>query len=361
MPQACRRLKKVDVSFISLVNKGANQKTIIYKSAEGATKPNLSLAIPIKKTDEEQRMVYGIVYSPDEVDSQGDIAAADVIKDMAYSFMRKSQTGNVDQQHNFQAGDGFVAESWLVKSGDPVFPMEKEGSWAVGIKVEKNDTWELIKSGEITGLSLAGVAAVEEIQKSGILDKVMKFFHLKKDFDGALGERLMRDYVWSLQDAIENILRDETITDKKTAILESVGQFTTAISQVNLSKAGNTFNKANLKKLSEMKTMLEEMIAQVSATDNSNSADGGTPVNKSEGNSDMTPEQITAAIEKALEPINAKLTALEKAQTDKVAELEKTNTELATRLETVEKSTGGSRQAAGSGNDNSGQSDRIWT
>jgi hypothetical protein len=45
---------------------------------------------------------------------------------------------------------------------------EKEGSWAVGIKVEKEETWQLIKNGEITGLSMAGMAVVEEVTKSDV-------------------------------------------------------------------------------------------------------------------------------------------------------------------------------------------------
>ena len=82
-----RRLKKVDVSFISLVAKGANQKTIIYKSAEASDNPLYSKTISIKKYDEEKGILYGLVYSPDEVDSQGDIASADVIETMAHDYV----------------------------------------------------------------------------------------------------------------------------------------------------------------------------------------------------------------------------------------------------------------------------------
>jgi hypothetical protein len=138
-----RRLKKIEANFISLVGKGANNKIIIFKSANINDGMQYEKHVNIKKVDEDQHMVYGIVYSPDEIDLQGDFASAEVIKDMAYSFMKNARTNNVDQHHNFIGDEGFVAESWLIKPGDGVFTYEKEGSWAVGIKVEKEETWQL--------------------------------------------------------------------------------------------------------------------------------------------------------------------------------------------------------------------------
>lgn len=159
-----RKLKKIDVNFISLVDKGANRKKLIFKSLPG-TLPLFEKTLLIKKYDEEQRIVFCIVYSPDEADTQGDIASADVIKDAAYNFMRAARTNNVDKQHDFIPDEGFVAESWIVKENDSIFPDEPAGSWAVGIKVENEETWQAVKKGEITGLSLAGLAVIEEATK----------------------------------------------------------------------------------------------------------------------------------------------------------------------------------------------------
>jgi hypothetical protein len=182
-----RKLKKIDVSFISLVDKGANRKRLIFKNCEGAASA-IEKTLPIKKYDDEQKMVFCIVYSPDEIDTQGDYAPADVIKEAAYNFMRSARTNNVDKQHDFVPDEGFVAESWLVKENDSVFPEEPLGSWAVGIKVENDETWQLIKSGEITGLSLAGLAVTEEVEKQSdsILEKIRELFHLKNT--GAAGD-----------------------------------------------------------------------------------------------------------------------------------------------------------------------------
>ena len=71
MSEPKRRLMNVDVEFLSLVNKGANKKKIIFKSEENSSEV-FQRIVDIVKIDEEKRMVYGIVYSPDEVDSHGD-------------------------------------------------------------------------------------------------------------------------------------------------------------------------------------------------------------------------------------------------------------------------------------------------
>ena len=125
-----RKLKKIDVNFISLVDKGANRKKLIFKNSSGCSSA-FEKVLQIKKCNEEQRMVFCIVYSPGETDTQGDTASADVIKEAAYNFMRCARTNNVDKQHDFIPDEGFVAESWIVKENDSVFPDEPEGSWVL--------------------------------------------------------------------------------------------------------------------------------------------------------------------------------------------------------------------------------------
>lgn len=156
-----RFLKNIQVQFISLVRKGANKKTILWKSTD--TEPPFSWKIDITKTDEDKRLVFGIVYSPGEIDSQGDMTDAAEIEKAAYGFLKASRTGSgVDKDHTFTPeGGAFVAESWIVRKGDPIFPDQPEGSWAVAIKVDTDELWNAVKSGDIGGLSMGGLADVE--------------------------------------------------------------------------------------------------------------------------------------------------------------------------------------------------------
>ncbi len=200
-----RKLKKIDVNFISLVDKGANRKKLIFKSIPEIVK-SLTKTLLIRKIDDEQRMVFCIVYSPDEIDAQGDFASAEVIKEAAYNFMRCARTNNVDKQHDFIPDEGFVAESWIVKENDPVFPEEPTGSWAVGIKVENDETWQLVKNGEITGLSLAGLAVTEggENESESRPEKEDMFNHLQnrtnlKDLQDWFAERVKYESITGVE------------------------------------------------------------------------------------------------------------------------------------------------------------------
>lgn len=160
--KAKRKLRNVIVDFISLVKRGANNKTIIYKEKQEQSICQVS----IQKLDEDKHLVYGIVYSPEEVDSQGDFAQESVIQEMAYNFMKNCRLNNVDLQHNYNPEYGFIAESWIVRKDDSLFPNEKEGSWAVVIKVEDMKLWEEIKAGNITGLSMAGEAEAISVEQA---------------------------------------------------------------------------------------------------------------------------------------------------------------------------------------------------
>jgi len=168
--KAKRQLLKIHVNFISLVSKGANRKVIIWKSAHPFQTdlsekfaPVLNRQIQIAKIDEDERIVYGIVYAPDEVDTEGDMATAEVIKEAAYEFMENLKNDQIDKSHDEDPDEGYVAESWIVKENDSIF--EEIGAWAVAIKVTDDKTWKEIKDGEITGLSMGGRALAEELEK----------------------------------------------------------------------------------------------------------------------------------------------------------------------------------------------------
>lgn len=135
-----KRLKDIKITHISLVKEGANGKSFIYKGEDG-----YFCNVQIAKSDEEKGVVYGIVYSPDEIDSQGDSATKEEIEKAAFLFMKNLNINNVDKNHDFKPVGAFVCESWIVKSGDPLFGEEKVGSWAVGIKLESDDLKTAVK------------------------------------------------------------------------------------------------------------------------------------------------------------------------------------------------------------------------
>lgn len=180
------KLSNLNITHISLVKSGANGKKLIYKSSDD--KATYEKVISIAKNDEERGVIYGIVYSPDEIDTQGEFANANEISKAAYAFMKGLNGSNVDREHNFKPDGAYVAESWLVREGDALFKSEKVGSWAVAIQLESEELKEAVKKGEIAGISMAGTGEREEVEKSdesSIANAIMKGFNaIFKEFKG---------------------------------------------------------------------------------------------------------------------------------------------------------------------------------
>lgn len=183
--KAKRRLSDIQISHISLVKAGANGRTFLFKSKD--EEPKHEVIVQLVKQDTKKGIVYGIVYEPDKVDSQGDTANAEEIEKAAYAFMKARNTLNVDRQHNFDNVDAYVAESWIVKENDPVFP-DAVGAWAVAIKVEDEAIKSQIEKGEIKGLSMAGDAKTEALSEEdgNILKSIKEGIEMiKKSFEKA--------------------------------------------------------------------------------------------------------------------------------------------------------------------------------
>lgn len=107
---------------------------------------------------QELRYVLGIVLEPDVVDSQGDTYSADEIRKSAWQYMRDFR--NIGLMHKgLVNGRVVLVESYIA----PVdFELEgstiKAGTWMMGLNVVDDDLWASVKSGDLTGLSIAGFA-----------------------------------------------------------------------------------------------------------------------------------------------------------------------------------------------------------
>jgi len=211
--KAKRRLSDISVSHISLVKAGANGRTFLFKSKD--EEPKHEVLVKFTKQDDVKGIVYGIVYEPEKVDSQGDIANAEEIEKAAYDFMKSRNTLNVDKEHDFSNVGAFVAESWIVKANDPIFP-DAVGAWAVAIKVEDEALKADIKKGDIAGLSMAGSAKTETVSEedSNILKSIKEGFDtFIKSFEKAVSSKpttVTKDEINTLlKSELEPILKEK--------------------------------------------------------------------------------------------------------------------------------------------------------
>jgi hypothetical protein len=138
------------VQFISLVKHPANRRPVIVKTGDGAT---FELPIRIIRKDAATRTLYGMVYEPGLVDTQGDFASAEVIARAAHEFLRLGLVKMVDFQHDFDPGKGSVVESFILHGEDDRFPGISKGAWVVAIELAPELESQL---DDIGGLSLAG-------------------------------------------------------------------------------------------------------------------------------------------------------------------------------------------------------------
>lgn len=194
-----RKLKNVDVSFVSIVDKAANKKKFFLTKSEQEPTFEKDVKI-IKGEDEDQKLVYGIVYSPGSAedssthDAHGDFMTAEDIEKSAHNFIAKYR--NIDAQHDFNAGAGEVVESYVAPvdmdiNGETI----TKGTWVLVTKAT-DEIWKDIQDGKMTGYSLAGVAETEVIEEevTKTEEKQMKsFLQLMKGFFG--GEKVAKGEV----------------------------------------------------------------------------------------------------------------------------------------------------------------------
>ena len=124
--------------------------TIISK--ERAIGPQKSLVIK----SEEERLVYGEVYSPLHVDTDTEAMTKDEIRHMAHRFLTSGRVNKIDVGHNGEESGCLVAESFIARKNDPDGFIE--GSWVLGVYVLPDQLWDAVKKGELNGFSFYGMA-----------------------------------------------------------------------------------------------------------------------------------------------------------------------------------------------------------
>lgn len=131
--------------------------------------------VTLKKSDAAKQIVWGEVYTPNTLDSQGDFMEAAWIEKMAYDFMRKGLTKSIDTEHNLEVNGSTAVECFIARENDPDFT---PGSWVLGVHLS-DDLWKDVEGGRINGFSMYGTGArIEkileiEVPDDGLLEGVV--------------------------------------------------------------------------------------------------------------------------------------------------------------------------------------------
>lgn len=202
-----RELRNAVISFVSYVDKAANQTEFFFTKAAGIPSFEKKVQVFTKSEPDEQKLVYGIVYEPDVPDAHGDYMTAEEIEKAAHGFLADAR--NIDTNHNFEGGTGEVVESYVAPDdfeiGNAVI---RKGSWVLVTKASY-EVWDQIKAGVITGYSMAGTADVyeePEEKQAGLFGAVKQFLDRDRKSRYRKGEDLNKMRKEDVRESIEHAL-----------------------------------------------------------------------------------------------------------------------------------------------------------
>jgi hypothetical protein len=132
----------------------------------------------LKIADEEEQIVMGVVYSPDVPDSHGDFMTANEVKKACYAFMRRGDMGCVDIMHDNKRYGCEIVECFIVRDGDPDFPLP--GAWVAAVHCP-DDIWAMVKNNELNGFSMEAIAYREGVEKEMDFPPSIKGLTTKED------------------------------------------------------------------------------------------------------------------------------------------------------------------------------------
>lgn len=117
----------------------------------------------IKAANEELKQVLFVAMLPDSTDLHGDYTSSEEVRKAKESF-NKSQM-NTNLFHLAMTDKFEVIESYLSPVdfvlGDKFVA---KGTWLMNLQVHDDELWDLIKDGEINGISIGAMAQVEKLE-----------------------------------------------------------------------------------------------------------------------------------------------------------------------------------------------------
>lgn len=175
----------VEVSFVALVDKPAIERNFMMFKAQ-----TLHFAV-----DQDKRIISGPamvadvpIYRKDAGGEYNVFFSASTIKEIALKFAKKGYAKNLNLFHDptMPAEGVTIFNSFVSDKSMGIMPMAgfedlPDGSWFISAKVESEEIWQRIKSGEFKGFSVEGnfsfvqnrqSAHNGDIQESGVMSDI---------------------------------------------------------------------------------------------------------------------------------------------------------------------------------------------
>jgi hypothetical protein len=175
-----------EVSAVALVDLPAIRKDFIAFSEDKKVTLTLEFA------EIEERKVFGplmLADTPIYRVMNGEefyvVFTKTTIDQMAQKFFENGFQQSVNLMHDpSQTVDNITMfQSWIVDKDKGILPMKgyedaPDGSWFGGFKVNNDEVWERIKSGEIKGFSIEGMFGLKKVElKEDIMSAIKEILH----------------------------------------------------------------------------------------------------------------------------------------------------------------------------------------
>ncbi len=115
-----------------------------------------------KALNEELKQVTYVAMLPDSTDLHGDYTSAEEVRKAKESFNSSLQRANLFHMvmtDTFDVIESYIAPADMVLNSQAV----TKGTWLMTLQIKDDNLWEMVKSGQVNGISIGAMAEVEEL------------------------------------------------------------------------------------------------------------------------------------------------------------------------------------------------------
>ena len=155
-----------EVFALSLVSEPAIQSNFMYLNKDGK-----QLEVKFASVDDEKRLIVGPILIPDIKILRQDAPnekpyevffSKATVKQAAQKYLADQHTNDITIEHRKPVDGVSLVESWIVESSiydkSKTYGLNlKPGTWAGVFKVNNQEVWDMVKSGDYKGISLEGI------------------------------------------------------------------------------------------------------------------------------------------------------------------------------------------------------------
>lgn len=130
----------------------------------GAFSPKIEVT---KSVDTEQRRALFVAMEPDVEDAHGDITSVEEVEKACNNFNQHCNVANLF--HLVETEDATIQQSFIAPVDMQIDDrFIRKGTWLQWWHFPETDTgdvlWDMVKSGEINGISIGAFATVEDVE-----------------------------------------------------------------------------------------------------------------------------------------------------------------------------------------------------